>query len=284
MKKFVLNYKNFEKTNKAQKRKFIKKILDILEKKSGFAVVKNFNIDRSNLPTTEKNYKLFLLNLGSLLEQNIKKEKVSKVMDHGKSWSAKNRGYKTNDYIPFHTDGGTFASLLCVQNSSVGGETIITKAKEIYKTLKKDYPKTLKILEKGFHYHTRGETKGVKNNISKKKYPVFFFKKNKLHCMFNKKPIIWALKEQEKQKKLNHINDHLKALNNFEKLSNRKKNIYKFKLKSGEILLYNNYKVLHGREKFKDKSSSKRILLRSWIKAKNSNYVGLNLLDAYRNK
>ena len=30
------------------------------------AVIKNFNIDRSNLSTTEKNYKLFLLNLGSL--------------------------------------------------------------------------------------------------------------------------------------------------------------------------------------------------------------------------
>ena len=96
-------------------------------------------------------------------------------MDKGKKWSANNRGYITNDYIPFHTDGGTIASLLCVNNSSKGGQSIVTESKNIYISLKKNYPNLLKILEEGFHYHTRGEKKnGNKNQISKKKISCLF--------------------------------------------------------------------------------------------------------------
>ena len=35
----------------------------------------------------------------------------------------------------------------------------------------------------------------IKIKFQKKKYPVFFHKNRKLHCMFNKKPIIWAFKD-----------------------------------------------------------------------------------------
>ena len=64
--------------------------------------------------------------------------------------------------------------------------------------------------------------------------------------MFNKKPIIWAFKDPN-----NKFNkEKLKAIQIFEKLSNRRKHKLKFKLNSGDMLIYNNFKVLHGREKF----------------------------------
>ena len=75
-----------------------------------------------------------------------------------------------------------------------------------------------------------------------------------------------------------------KALNIFEKLSNRKENIFRYKLKSGDMLIYNNFKVLHGREKFNDLKKEKRLILRAWIKSRNTNYIGLNLLDAYMDR
>ena len=74
--------------------------------------------------------------------------------------------------------------------------------------------------------------------------------------MFNKKPMIWAL-EKIKIKNKKKLFD---ALNYFEKISNRKKNILKFKLNPGEMLIYNNYKILHGREQFFDKGSKKRLI------------------------
>ena len=75
-----------------------------------------------------------------------------------------------------------------------------------------------------------------------------------------------------------------KALNIFEKLSNRKENIFRYKLNSGDMLIYNNFKVLHGREKFNDLKKEKRLILRAWIKSRNTNYIGLNLLDAYMDR
>ena len=65
-----------------------------------------------------------------------------------KKWSANTRGYTTSDPIPFHTDGGTYASLLCIENSSRGGKSIITESYKIYETLKRKSPKVLKILER----------------------------------------------------------------------------------------------------------------------------------------
>jgi len=147
---YIINYKEFNFLNKKNSKKYsnlIKKINFLLEKKNGFVVIKNFKINRENLKKTNSKYINFLKNFGTLLSQNKKKEKITKVIDKGKKWSANNRGYITNDYIPFHTDGGTIASLLCVNNSSKGGQSIVTESKNIYISLKKNYPNLLKILE-----------------------------------------------------------------------------------------------------------------------------------------
>ena len=183
----IKNFKDKNYTN------FIKELKFLLEKKSGFVVLKNFNVNKKNLKKTETKYLNFVSKLGLPLKQNKKGEKVAKVTNKGNKWSANNRGYMTKGSIPFHTDGGTYASLLCIENSSQGGKSILTHANKIYATLKKKFPKILKILEKGFHYHTRGESLNNPNQVSKKKYPVFFNKNKILHCMFNKKHIIWAL-------------------------------------------------------------------------------------------
>ena len=98
--------------------------------------------------------------------------------------------------------------------------------------------------------------------------------------MFNKKPILWALEKSNDKEYENKI----KSINKFERLSNIKKNIYKFKLNSGDILIYNNYKVLHGRDKFKNNLKSKRLLLRAWMNVKKFRYNGPNLLDAYQDR
>ena len=261
--------------------RLVKKINFLLEKKEGFVVLKNFQINKNNLKITKIRYENFLKNFGKLEIQNKKKEKIAEVINKGKKWSAHNRGYITNAYIPFHTDGGTIAALLCINNSSKGGHSIITQSRKIYITLKKKYPKLLQILKEGFHYHTRGEkTNNENRQISKKKYPVFFHKNRRLHCMFNKKPIVWALKNIKGK-----INSKTKkALDIFEKLSNRRKNMYRFKLNPGDMLIYNNFKVLHGREKFNDLKKKKRLILRAWIKSKNTKYSGLNLLDAYMDR
>ena len=54
-----------------------------------------------------------------MLKQNLKGEKIVKIEDQGKKWSSKTRGYKTNDYLDMHTDGGAVSALFCLRNSNM---------------------------------------------------------------------------------------------------------------------------------------------------------------------
>lgn len=271
---------SFSKLKEKSQKKLINKIKNKLESKEGFVVLRGLNINGLSVKEITNKYIKLMSCFGKLLSQNKKKEKIVKVQDLGKKWTSKNRGYKTNDKLNFHTDGGTYAGLMCVREPLSGGENLITSSEKIYNNVKKNYPKYLKTLNDGFFYHTRGEDKKGKN-ITKKKYPIFFKQNRKIHCMFNKNPIVWAYDRiainQKEKKKI------YKILNKVESLTTIKKNIDSFKLKAGDILLVNNYKVLHARKKFTDKKTNKRLLLRAWVKAKKSAYKGPTLLDAYNN-
>jgi len=254
-----------------------KKICSELNDGVGYFIIKDFDLKNINLKKTYKYYANFMSMLGNLQKQNKLGEKIVKIQDGGKKWSANIRGYKTSDKISFHTDGGDVAAMLCISQSNNGGESLITPANKIYQKIKKLNPAYLKILKKGFHYHNRGEVLHSKSLITKKRYPVFFNKKGKIHCMFNKNPILWAAKHSNK--KINK--EALKAINLVEKISNEKKNITKYKLTRGDLLLVNNHKVLHGRNKFKDPNQKQRLILRAWITLKSSKYSGPTLLNAY---
>ena len=280
---FNKNLNNSLLKNKFDKnyKKLINQVISKLENSNGFVVLKNIDIKNLSLNKTIKIYSNLMKKLGVLLVQNKKKEKIVKVQNLGKQWTANNRGYKTNENINFHTDGGTYAGLMCVSEPHSGGENMIVSSKKIYDLIKKKNPKYLKTLREGFFYHTRGENKGSEK-VTKKKYPMFTFKNNLLHCMFNKNPILWAYEKitlPSKKKK-----EIFKVLNSVETISNKKENITTLKLKQGDILIVNNYKVLHARKKFKDRNKKKRLLLRAWVKAKNTQYSGPTLLDVYNNK
>ena len=249
-----------------------KKVLKILET-DGTLLIKNFKIE-NKYHENQKKFKLLSSYFGTLLKQNLKGEKIVKIEDQGKKWSSKTRGYKTNDYLDMHTDGGAVSALFCIRNSKHGGESIYADARKIYKSIKDKNLKN-KLFE-GFKYHTRNESKD-RSLVSKSKFPVFFFNKNKLHCMYNRKPIEEALKIENKS-------SDLKYLKKFQKYFSNLKNYQKFKLKPGDIWIVNNFIGLHGRKNFTDTKSNKRLLMRAWINPKNFSYRGKTLLEAYNNK
>ena len=254
--------------------KLKKKIIFKLEK-YGSIILKNFIVTKNNKKNIN-NFKKISSLLGFVHKQNKAGEKIVTIEDRkiGK-WSAKIRGYKTNDSLDLHTDGGSIALLLCVRSSISGGQSTFIFAKDILSKIKNK--KYKQILFSGYKYHTRHESKDS-SLITKKKYPIFFVKQKKIHCMYNHKPIYEAMK---------HLNNftNLDALNYFNKIIiSLKKKIFNFKLKPGEIWIVNNFMLLHGRKNFKDNKQSKRLLLRSWVTPKNFSYSGKTILDAYNNR
>lgn len=252
---------------------FSKKIIKALES-NGSVVIKGFLVDKKHQKNIN-NYKEFMRLFGKILSQNKKKEKIVEIKDLGKKWSAHTRGYKTNDFLDLHTDGGSLASLFCIKDAPYGGESTCVNARTIYDMINDKVLKR-KLFE-GFKYHRRGEaTDSLK--ITKRKYPIFFYKKNILHCTYNRKPIEEALKFQKKFSEINYLN----KFDNF--IFKKKKNISQFKLQPGDIWIVNNYKVLHGRKKFiNNKAKQKRLLLRAWIKPAKFKFSGKTYLEALNN-
>jgi hypothetical protein len=261
----------------AKKDKYIKNLKKIIISKlenDGTIVLKNIPLSKNN-DTNKKNFKKISNLLGYVHKQNRIGEKIVTIEDKkiGK-WSAKIRGYKTNDRLDLHTDGGAIALLFCIRNSVYGGSSTFLFVKDILSKIKNK--KYKKILFSGFKYHTRNESKD-NSLITKRKYPVFFFKK-KIHCMYNRKPIYEAMK---------YLNDfsNLGALNYLNKIiSSLKNKIFSFKLKPGEIWIVNNFMLLHGRKNFKDAKNNRRLLMRSWVTPKNFSHSGKTILEAYNNR
>ena len=221
-----------------------------------------------------KYFKTFINLFGKLLEQNLKKEKIVKIKDMGKNWTSYNRGYKTNDPLSLHSDGGKISALYCIRNSYKGGDSVYVDSRKIFKQVKND--KLKKKLFEGFNYHTRKESKDG-SIITKNKFPIYYYKSKIIHCMYNRKPIEEALKFQERK-------SEIKYLNQFDSLIEKsKKNIKKFRLEPGNIWIVNNYTILHGRSKFKDSKNNRRLLLRAWLDPIKFKYKGKTLLDAYNN-
>ena len=100
---FNKNLNNSLLKNKFDKnyKKLINQVTSKLENSSGFVVLKNIDIKDLSLDKTIKIYSNLMKKLGMLLIQNKKKEKIVKVQNLGKQWTANNRGYKTNENINF---------------------------------------------------------------------------------------------------------------------------------------------------------------------------------------
>ncbi len=272
IKTHIFNYLKNKKKNKILTN-FSKKIIKALES-NGSVLIKGFFVEKKHQKNIN-NYKEFMRLFGKILSQNRKNEKIVEIKDLGKKWSAHTRGYKTNDFLDLHTDGGSLASLFCIKDAENGGESTCVNAKTIYDLI--DDKGLKKKLFEGFKYHRRGEA-ADNLKITKNKYPIFFFRKKILHCTYNRKPIEEALKVQKKYSEINYLN----KFDNF--IFKKKKNISQFKLEPGDIWIVNNYKVLHGRKKFTtSKQKQKRLLLRAWIKPAKFKFSGKTYLEALNN-
>ena len=177
--------------------KFSKEIIDNLEL-NGSVIIKDFIVEK-NHQKNKKNYKKFMELFGKILSQNKKREKIVEIKDLGKKWSANTRGYKTNDFLDLHTDGGSLASLFCIKDAAYGGESTCVNAKTIYDLINDQSLK--KKLFEGFRYHRRGEASNYskitkKNTLSfsiiKKFYTVLIIE-NRLRKLLNFKKNIQKL-------------------------------------------------------------------------------------------
>lgn len=203
------------------------------------------------------------LYMGDPVKQNPRGDLLGHVFDQGAKYGEINvRGYETNAYLPFHTDGCEMVGLLCLRKAKAGGLSSISCAVAVHEELVKEDPALLEPLREGFHY-IRREAALTESPVSERKIPVFGEKDGVVSCRIVSNQI------EAGAKKLGKPIEGLarKALDRFVELSGSKPLRLDMDLEAGDIQLINNYTTLHSRTEYEDfpEPHRRRHMLRLWL-------------------
>ena len=211
--------------------------------------------------------------LGTLYVQNIKNEKLVKILDKGKSMQSGGRYHQTNRGGSFHTDSPQwikipdFIGMYCINPAKKGGESKFVSAYKIHNEMLRKRKEDLVTLYEKFHFDKRGEfDSGESPTVFE---PIFKYENNQITCRYLRDYINDGHKNQNspltiKQKQ---------ALDHFDEIIHNENNTISYDLKHKDIIFFNNRRVIHGRTDFEDFEDieKKRLMLRTWIKDESVN-------------
>lgn len=202
---------------------------------------------------------------GSPLSQNAQGELVSYVID-ATGIDATPRMYRSNLELRLHTDVTAMIALACWRPAQEGGESFIASALAIHDEIKRRAPHLLERLYRGYHYHRLGEEAEGAAPVTPYRMPVFAIRNGQLSCRYQRAGLAAG------ERTLGHALDQtdLQALDLFDEVARAPDNRLAFSLDRGEMVVINNYTVLHARTKFTEfpEPEQRRRLVRLWLDAK----------------
>lgn len=201
---------------------------------------------------------------GYALSQNAQGELISDVVDATRE-DATPRMYRSNLELGLHNDPTAMLSLACWNPARSGGTSVVASALTIYEEIKRSAPHVLPHLYRGFHYHRLGEEGPEEVPVTPYRVPIFAVRDGQVSCRNTRAGYIAGHHELHIP-----INDEeLEAIDVFDEIARRPENQLAVNLERGDMLVINNYVVLHARTAFEDyaEPERKRFLLRLWLDA-----------------
>ncbi len=253
-------------------RKEIEEFRKILIDGCGFFIIQNSCFDDFSDNERKSIFSIISEILGTLYVQNIKNEKFVVITDEGKSMKTGGRYHQTRDGGSYHTDSPQwlntpdYIALLCIRPAKIGGTSKFLSAYSIHNKLFQNKKMFLEELYHNFHFDKRGE---FKENESPTVFePIFKYQNGKLNLRYLRDYISGGHKIQNLP--LSKIQND--SLDYFDKISIDDNITVNYDLKSGDMVFFNNHRVLHGRTSFEDYEDKnlKRYMIRTWIK---DNYI-----------
>lgn len=230
----------------------------------GIVVLGGFPVERYGAADVERIY----WGLGAHLGEAVSQSKMGDRMGHVTDVSGRDpreRGYRSSKELDLHTDSDNIVGLLCVRDARSGGESRLASALAIHNEMLAAHPDLLAPLYRGFRYHWRGEEPPGEPSVTDYRVPVFSESDGVVSVCYLRAFIDMAAKALDQPLS----DDERAALDCFEAIANRDDVVFTFTLAPGEVLLFNNYTVLHSRTAFEDHGdeATRRLLLRLWLKA-----------------
>lgn len=230
----------------------------------GFVVLRGLPIEGLSLDQYSAAVWGVGLHFGRALSQNAQGELVTAVID-ATGEDATPRMYRSNLELRPHSDITAMIALACWHKSASGGASIIVSAVTVHDAIRERAPQQLEPLYRGYHYHRLGEQGAAEEPATPYRVPVFANRSGQISCRYQRAGI--AAGHRERGVPLDERD--LEALNLFDEVAAAPENRLAFFLERGDMIVINNYAVMHARTRFTNypEPERQRRLVRLWLDA-----------------
>ena len=245
----------------------------------GFKLLRGIPVDKYSIKELATIYLCIGSYVGSPRSQNSKGHLLGHVRDLGYNLKDKNvRVYQTRERQHFHTDSCDAVSLLCIREAKSGGISMLSSTITIFNIFRERYPDLLKYLFDPISRDRRGEIP-----LGKKPFyniPVLNWLEGNLTGFYHR-PYIDSAQTYDEAIKLS--SNHIKALDNFDKIANDPNIHLKMQFLPGDIQFVYNHSILHDRTSYVDwdDEKKKRHLLRLWLSIPNDRSLPESFAERY---
>ena len=201
---------------------------------------------------------------GQALSQNAQGELIGHVIDASKE-DATPRMYRSNLELRPHSDITAMISLACWQKAQSGGASVVVSGVTVHDEMRKRAPELLEPLYGGYYYHRLGEEGPDEEPATPYRVPVFANRNGQLSVRYQRAGIAAGHKERGAPLSERDI----AAFNFFDEIAKAPENRLAFYLEPGEMVVINNYTVMHARSQFTNypEPERQRRLIRLWLDA-----------------
>jgi alpha-ketoglutarate-dependent taurine dioxygenase len=230
----------------------------------GFVVLRGIRADEMDLERFVAAVWDIGPHFGHALSQSAQGERIGHVIDATKE-DATPRMFRSNLELRPHTDVTAMIALACWNRSASGGSSILISALTVHEEMRRQRPDLLEFLYRGFHYHRLGEEGEGEEAVTPYRVPVFAVRGGVISCRYQRAGIAAGhralgvpLSEKE-----------IEALDLFDAIARAPENRLAFNLERGDMVVINNYMVMHARTKFAEHTQPerRRHLVRLWLDA-----------------
>jgi hypothetical protein len=250
-------------------------IFEIVQHGRGIVLVNGLSPERYDATDLERIYWGFGTHWGDAVTQSARGDRLGHVTftpvgPDNPTW----RAYRDSGELNTHTDSNEIVGLLCLQSAKAGGSSSFVSSLAVHNEIVAARPDLLAALYEGWFYATT-DASLAKDSLTAFKVPVYCCVGETVSCNYNRGFIDFAAELQ------GGLPDATReALDYFESVCERPDLRLTFLLEPGEMVIWNNFTVLHARTRFEDHDDPqrKRHLLRLWLNVPN----GRPVAAAYR--
>jgi hypothetical protein len=238
------------------------RLADEVEDGRGFALVRGLPIARYGEAGAAAVFWGLGRHLGLPVSQNAEGHLLGHVRDTGRVLAdPAARGYQTGTALAFHTDGSDALALLCLQPARSGGRIMLASSAALYNSLLLHRPDLVERLYRRFAVDRREE-----HGPGERAYdlvPLACWYGGELSLRYNRCYLESAQRFADAPRL--ETADH-ELFDLIDETAASRDHRLEIRLTAGDLLLVNNYTVLHARDAIKDFSQpGRRHLLRLWL-------------------